>query len=88
MLLALSTFLWIGLLLATGNSFFRIMSGKGKDHDTIAFSYVLVALVMLGFGGRWIVAPESVLILEVMRVFSCCLALFLIVVVRFYKRAD
>jgi len=88
MLLWISTGLWLLLLLSTGNSFFRIISGKGKDHDALAFSYALVALVFIGFSGRWFVAPNSVLFLEIMRLFGCVLAVFLVFVVRFYKRAS
>lgn len=78
--------MWIALLAVTATSVIRVISGKGKDHDALAFSYALVALVMIGFSSRWLIAPNSVLFLDVMRIFGCALAGFLIYITRFYKK--
>lgn len=85
-MLTIVTLFWIGLILATGKSVLRIVSGHGKDHDAMAFSYALVALVMLGFNLRWLIAPNGMLFLDIMRLFGCALAGFLIYVVRYYKK--
>lgn len=78
---------WIAVLAVTSPGTWRLMRGKGGDHDAIKFSYFAVSVVILAFNIRWIVAPESEFALELLRVFSIALALFLMVIVRFYHSA-
>lgn len=87
MILWLNIFAWIGVVavFATGTS--RLLAGKGRDHDAIKFAFTLVALIILAFNFRWVIAPESEFALELLRVGSIVVAGFLIAIVRFYQRA-
>lgn len=85
-MLYVSNFLWLLLIIATSTSMIRIISGNGKNHDVLSFSFHLVAWVMLGFGVRWMFAPNNFFALDVMRVFGSMLAIFLLIISRFYKK--
>jgi len=66
----------------------RVVFGKGGDHDAVKLSFNFVAVILLSFNLRWLLAPESMFALNVLRLFSAALAVFLIIIVRFYRRAS
>lgn len=84
-MLALSIIAWIAVTIVTIPSAWRLVRGRPQDHDAIKFSYFLISVVVLGFSIRWVVAPDEHFFLEVMRLLNTCLALFLLIMVRFYK---
>jgi hypothetical protein len=85
-MLFVSVAAWLLLFAVTLPGSWRIVTGKGYDHDAIKFAFHLVAWLILAFNMRWIIAPENTVALDVLRGFSAVLALFLCVIVRFYRR--
>lgn len=86
MILICSIAAWLAVFAVTFPGAFRVVAGKGGDHDAVKLSYHLVSWVMLGFSFRWIFAQESMAALDVMRGLNTVLALFLVVIARFYRR--
>lgn len=86
MMVWIAAIFWLLLLLACLPAVYRVMAGKALEHDILGFSFAWVAIVMLGFSGRWIFAAASMVLLDAMRGAGCLLAVFLFIVTRFYRK--
>jgi len=88
MALIFSVVAWLLVVCVTLPAAFRLTSGKGDDHDATKWAFFLVSLLFLLFNFRWIVAPDSQLALDILRICSIALALYLVAVVRYYNRVS
>lgn len=86
MTLALSSVVWLMLLACTMPGSLRLLRGKGDEHDPTKWAFFLVSAVMLLFNARWLVYPSTPEALTELRWLGICLALYLLALVRYYKR--
>lgn len=88
MILLLSIVVWGLVFVCSAPATLRLFGGKGEEYDAVKFSYILFSIIVLGFNFRWAFAPDSMVAVEVFRLLGAAVAVFLLIIIRFYRRGN
>lgn len=77
---------WFIVAVALGGSAYRAVTGKTYAYDNFRACFFFVALLMLGFNGRWLVAPNDRSIWVALYALSVLVAFFILRVARAHGR--
>lgn len=86
MILYASIFMWLLLIVTNTPAAMRLARGKGVGYDPVRWAFWLISALFLLFNVRWIVLPDSMAALNILRICSIILAFYLLVLVRYFKR--
>jgi hypothetical protein len=74
--------LWFVPAVMLPGSVWRSLVGKPQDHDHFKAAFFFMALLIIGFVGRWYIAPADEEIWTALYVLSATLAGYVILLVR------